>query len=102
LYICENCEYRFEEPNRIREDWGDIYVCPLCESDEISDAVECKLCGETMAFCGCNVLDKVCDGCKKDLKTRFLKLVGDEFDETEIEILNEMNYETSLFEEDDE
>lgn len=102
MYICENCETRFEEPNRIREDWGDNYVCPKCESDEISDAVECKLCGETMAFCGRNVLDKVCDDCQKDLKARFWKLLEEEFIAEEIKILDEMHYEASLFEEDDE
>lgn len=98
MYICDNCETIFEDPYIIREDWGDNYCCPNCESDDISDATQCKLCAETMAVREDLGKENVCEQCEKDLKARFKELLEEGFDSEEIEVLNEINYETSLFE----
>lgn len=99
MFYCDNCETIFEDPCIIREDWGDNYCCPNCETDCISDAVKCKLCGDYMAAREDYCREKVCEECETDLKDRFKELVEDEFDEKELKALYGINYELSLFEE---
>ena len=46
MYKCSNCGEVFEEPNAIKEDWGEtFYVCPYCD-DDYEEAHQCKECGE--------------------------------------------------------
>lgn len=98
MFYCDNCETIFEDPYIIREDWGDNYCCPNCESDDISDATQCKLCGDYMATREDYRREQVCEECETDLKDRFKELVEDGFTEKELQALYEINYEISLFE----
>ena len=46
MYKCSNCGEIFEEPNAIKEDWGEtFYVCPNCNGD-YEEAKQCKECDE--------------------------------------------------------
>ena len=46
MYKCSNCGEIFEEPNTIKEDWGEtFYVCPYCNGD-YEEVHQCKECGE--------------------------------------------------------
>ena len=46
MYKCSNCGEVFEEPNSIKEDWGETFsVCPYCNGD-YEEAHQCKECDE--------------------------------------------------------
>lgn len=51
MFYCENCHEVFEEPERVVDFCIDgvpryISTCPICGSDEISEAEKCPICGE--------------------------------------------------------
>lgn len=96
MFYCDNCETIFEDPYIIREDWGDNYCCPNCETDCISDAVKCKLCGDYMAAREDLGKENVCEQCEKDLKARFKELLEEGFDSEEIDILCDIYSEIAL------
>ena len=46
MYKCSNCGEIFEEPNSIKEDWGETFsVCPYCNGD-YDEAKQCDHCDE--------------------------------------------------------
>jgi hypothetical protein len=46
MYKCSSCGEVFEEPNAIKEDWGEtFYVCPYCNGD-YEEVHQCKECDE--------------------------------------------------------
>ena len=46
MYKCSNCGEVFEEPNSIKEDWGEIFsVCPYCNGD-YDEVKQCDHCDE--------------------------------------------------------
>ena len=63
MYKCSNCGEIFEEPNTIKEDWGEtFYVCPYCNGD-YEEVHQCKECGEW------HTEDELYDGwCEKCLR----------------------------------
>jgi hypothetical protein len=63
MYKCSNCGEIFEEPNAIKEDWGEtFYVCPHCNGD-YEEAKQCQECDEW------NTEDEIYDGwCEKCLR----------------------------------
>ena len=63
MYKCSNCGEIFEEPNSIKEDWGEtFYVCPYCD-DDYEEAHQCKECEEW------HTEDELYDGwCEKCLR----------------------------------
>ncbi len=70
MFICKNCDERFDEPKRIYESHGldsppyeRLEVCPRCFDTSIIEAVECKHCGEWIA----EDEDEECPFCHGDL-----------------------------------
>ena len=63
MYKCSNCGEIFEEPNAIKEDWGEMfYVCPYCNGD-YEEAHQCQECDEW------HTEDELYDGwCEKCLR----------------------------------
>ena len=46
MYKCSNCGEIFEEPNSIKEDWGETFsVCPYCNGD-YDEVKQCDHCDE--------------------------------------------------------
>ena len=46
MYKCLNCGEVFEEPNSVKEDWGESFsVCPYCNGD-YEEIHQCKECDE--------------------------------------------------------
>ena len=46
MYKCSNCGEIFEEPNSIKEDWGETFsVCPYCNGD-YDEVKQCNHCDE--------------------------------------------------------
>ena len=46
MYKCSNCGEVFEEPNSIKEDWGETFsVCPYCNGD-YDEVKQCDHCDE--------------------------------------------------------
>ena len=46
MYKCSNCGEIFEEPNYIKEDWGETFsVCPYCNGD-YDEVKQCNNCDE--------------------------------------------------------
>lgn len=68
MFFCEHCEEFFEECKVVQEHhpYGmgtaaeEHYVCPYCESSNISKAKQCKRCGEYFAELED---DDLCDCC---------------------------------------
>lgn len=72
MFICEHCEELFEETKTIyehhpygmgtaAEEW---HVCPYCESSNITEAKQCKRCGEYFLELE---EDDLCDCCYGEL-----------------------------------
>ena len=84
MYKCEECGEIFENPAEWVEDTGELWGgCPHCKGD-FEEVEECD-CGDYMP-----VGEKFCDKCKSDLKKQFSRLLHENFDEEEIEMLNEL------------
>lgn len=101
MYVCDECDAVFFTPattNELLGEWYHSYdVCPNCESELISDAVECRLCGSYMAERSYEIERKnLCEECETKLKERFRTLIQEEFDEEEIKILCEIYSESAL------
>lgn len=63
MYKCSNCGEIFEEPNAIKEDWGETFcVCPYCNGD-YEEVHQCQECDEW------HTEDELYDGwCEKCLR----------------------------------
>ena len=63
MYKCSNCGEVFEEPNSIKEDWGETFsVCPYCNGD-YDEVKQCDHCDEW------HTEDELYDGwCEKCLR----------------------------------
>ena len=63
MYKCSNCGEIFEEPNSIKEDWGETFsVCPYCNGD-YDEVKQCDHCDEW------HTEDELYDGwCEKCLR----------------------------------
>lgn len=61
MYKCNNCDERFEEPERKNIIWEhylgisnlfpsrtrmDVYICPNCNDDDIEELQQCEICEE--------------------------------------------------------
>jgi hypothetical protein len=62
-------------------------VCPHCHEWDVSDAVQCEVCGE---WFGENEIDNACDECISNLVDKFNELLKDNFTTDERKILNEI------------
>lgn len=84
MYKCEECGNVFEKPVTWVEEHGEEWCgSPCCKEDYI-EVKECD-CGEYI-----EVDEKFCNKCKSDLKQQFSRLLHENFDEEEIEMLNEL------------
>lgn len=71
MFICEECERLFEEPDvyEERHPYGMGYaseefsVCPFCRSDRIDPAKECERCGALVA----ELHEGLCECCYGDV-----------------------------------
>lgn len=58
MYICNNCGAIFENTVSIHEHHNELYDkpietyhgCPFCKCDDVTEAVQCDLCGEFVAY----------------------------------------------------
>lgn len=84
MLICRNCNSVFSEEDRKTvcenrgEFWGSpaferISVCPVCGSDDISDAVKCDICGEYFDSDEAYYADiyRVCPVCKDKAEKKY-------------------------------
>lgn len=84
MFKCEDCKEVFEKYAVITEDTGECWgVCPCCNGD-VEIVKECD-CGDYMS-----TDEMFCDKCKSDLKRQFSRLLHENFDEKEIQMLNEL------------
>jgi len=76
MYKCGKCGWHFEEDEALRiiERYGDChgipaaeytYFCPLCHSDDISNAGRCAVCGKWKSADDLNS-SGVCSDCMKE------------------------------------
>ena len=97
MYKCVACGHLFEngEQNTYRENVGECHgspayqefsVCPICGED-YEEVKPCKICGNYDHEND----EGFCEECKKDIMKRFNNLIEQNFWETEIELLREMD-----------
>lgn len=74
MYYCNNCGEYFEEPTTQTEDYGECHgrhvtreydACPCCGSDDIAEAVECRICGEPIPPFS---TEEFCETCHAELE----------------------------------
>lgn len=90
VYHCNECGEFFEE--EFIETWyekrGDyreeVSGCPFCGGGSMTEAKECKLCGDYIAEGEC------CEMCKRTLMRKFRTMFENEFTEEEKEILRNL------------
>lgn len=89
MYLCEDCNHKFEEPRRVETTFESYYgvsdlfssstrttlfTCPSCGSEEISELEECDCCGEfvkeTYSTEGMinGGIGYVCENCLRDME----------------------------------
>ncbi|MBE7092741.1 MAG: hypothetical protein E7365_06145 [Clostridiales bacterium] len=89
MFYCEDCDNFVEETKLIRcedpEIWhqGFKHVCPLCNSEEIKEAVKCAKCGKYVAEIETNGR---CLKCVNELQLKALDFIK-QFDAEEQEII---------------
>lgn len=94
MYRCKGCGHVFEDGEQAI--WAENHGClngvaetfsgcPICH-DGFEEVSACKVCG---SICE-EKNDKYCKECKKDVKTRFKKLMDRNFNDDERELLNEL------------
>lgn len=86
MYICGDCGARFENYKKTVEAYGEKwYVCPNCESTDITEARRCE-------YCSCDFfesrIEELCDDCVDELRKKFSRLLHADFTEYEIKALN--------------
>lgn len=64
-------------------------TCPACGSDDIDEAVRCKLCGEYTA--SVDLSSGVCPKCEVDLRKRLDAVLMHEFTADEIEAMRDLD-----------
>lgn len=97
MYRCLGCGHLFEdgEQKTYRENVGECHgapaymdysVCPVC-GEEYEEVKPCKICEgyETM-----ETGEDFCENCKKEVKGKYYKLLGEKFDKEEIELLRDL------------
>lgn len=82
MFKCDECSSVFETPVEWVEEHGEKWSGSPCCKGDYSEVKECD-CGEYMP-----ADEKFCDKCKKQLKEQFSRLLHENFDEEEIEMLN--------------
>lgn len=89
MNYCNNCHEVFGDDDFVfvGKDEEREAVCPHCHEWDVSDAVQCKICGE---WFGKNEIDDVCDECVSLIITRFKNLLDANFMDNERKILNEI------------
>lgn len=97
MYRCLGCGHLFEdgEQKTYSENVGECHgapaymyysVCPVC-GEEYEEVKPCKICeGYETIETG----EEFCEGCKKEVKKRYYKLLEEEFDKKEIELLKDL------------
>ena len=84
MYQCDECNEIFESPIEWVEEHGEKWYGSPCCNGDYSEVKQCD-CGNYMP-----VDEKFCDNCKKQLKEQFSRMLHENFDEEEIEMLNEL------------
>lgn len=89
MFYCEDCDSFVEETKLIRYEDTEIWhqgfkqICPLCNSEEITEAVKCAKCGEYVAEIEANGR---CLKCVNELQLKALEFIK-QFDTDEQEII---------------
>lgn len=97
MYRCLDCGHVFEEGEQkvYRENVGECHgtpayqefsVCPVCGED-YEEVKPCKICGSYEH----ETDEDFCDECQKDVKKRLDNLIKQNFNDTEIELLKQMD-----------
>ena len=83
MYICQDCEHTFYEPDKHRGDygwdteygrssaWQTEYSCPYCGSEYYEEAKYCDRCGNICAVSELNTTDGctyLCDNCYAEME----------------------------------
>lgn len=76
VYICNRCGEGFslEEGETRHYEEGDITVCPNCGSDDIEEAVRCRMCHEIIPEY--TLKGGVCKDCFNDAVSAFKACIG--------------------------
>ena len=88
MFKCIECGHIFEDGEQARwaETHGEVWEsCPICKGD-YEEVEPCKICGTYEHNSG----EEYCEGCKKDVKNRFMAFIEREFSKEERELLNEL------------
>lgn len=84
MFKCDECGNVFEDPIEWIEEHGERWSGSPCCKEDYSEVKECD-CGGYMP-----ADEMFCEKCKCDLKKQFSRLLHENFDEKEIEMLNEL------------
>lgn len=91
MMFCMNCGRIFDDPRNVpdftSEYFGEpvthyISVCPGCGSDEIQEAVRCRICGEWST-------DDICEYCEEEISglvTDIRGLIGEKTAERDLDL----------------
>ena len=83
MFKCEDCKMVIDDFKNLAEEFDGSKVCPYCRAD-VEEVEECD-CGNWMSKG-----EMFCEKCKIDLRKQFSRLLHENFDEKEIQMLNEL------------
>lgn len=97
MMVCNDCKAQFLVPARRTESigspWGIptsrcFHVCPMCGSEEIEEATQCRACNEP-----CPVGDNLCEDCRTSFDVMlesFIKTASENYHLTYDEVQSEI------------
>lgn len=89
MYYCERCKKYIDEDEFVEyEENGYTYKECKCGGDLVR-AETCKICGQPFVN-GDSALDSYCDDCSKKTVEKFRKMMKENFNENEFEIINDI------------
>lgn len=92
-YVCADCKQAFDMPLIQKDGGGDVgedwFVCPHCGSDEIDEAKDCALCGQTVRTLDMCVHGNgdICVFCMEKIVEEARQLLKDAFSKEDYEAI---------------